>query len=279
MDCEGLIDLHSAPGVNNITTFAAIAGDLDVGRLCELYHQLRQAAPRRAGRSKRYLTGRTGVTRSGTSSNRREEHFAVALYNASRAGAAFSLPDDRPLSIIDYQTPLKACQSDKGFGKIDLFGAVDGSIPCVIELKVKGAKGSLGDTPLRALLEAFTYCAVVEANADDIRSEAAKEYDMELTEARPALVVMAPAGYWSGYLSHPKAGQWLSALRDLVAGIADAMHMEVHLLALLDAGFEMGLAGKPARLTGDCRAVSVDELVGGSGQTECPGSGGEVRSS
>lgn len=181
------------------------------------------------------------MTSSGSSSNRKEEHLAVALYNASRAGAAFALPDERPLSVIDYQTPLKARQSDQGVGKIDLFGVVDGCVPCVIELKVKGT---------------------------DIRSEVAEQHGMELTESRPALVVMAPTDYWSGHPRHPKAGEWISAISHLTAGIADTKHLEVHLLALLDAGFEMGLAGKRARLTGDCRVVSIDALMAGPGETD-----------
>ncbi len=270
MDVERLIDLHSAPGVNNITAFAATARTLDLGRICDLYDELRRAAPRRHSRGKRYLVGRTGVPNSGEQSNRREEHFAIALYRKSCAGAAFAMPDGRPLSIIDYQTPLKARLSDQGLGKIDLFGVVDGCVPCVIELKVEGTKASLGDTPLRALLEALAYCAVVEANVDDIRSEAAEQYGIALTEARPALVVMAPAEYWTGYLGHPKAGEWISAIRDLAAGITDAMHLEVHLLALLDAGFEMGLEGKPPRLTGDPRVVSLAELAADAGQPDSP---------
>jgi hypothetical protein len=150
-------------------------------------------------------------------------------------------------------------------GKLDLFGAVDDCVPCVIELKVKGSGRSRGDTPLRALLEAFAYCAVVEANAGDIRSEAAEQHGLELTEARPALVVMAPADYWVGYLQHRKAGEWVSAIRDLVAGMAETMQLEVHLLALLDAGFEMGFEGKRARLTGDCRVVSIDGIEADTG--------------
>ena len=41
-----------------------------------------RVAPRRHDRGKRYLQGRTGTTSSGASSNRREEHLAVALCNA-----------------------------------------------------------------------------------------------------------------------------------------------------------------------------------------------------
>ena len=91
MDAEGLIDLYNAPAVNRIAEFAAVARDLDVRQLGRWYEDLVRAAPRRHERGKRYLAGRTGVTSSGPSSNRREEHLAVALYNASRAGAGFAV--------------------------------------------------------------------------------------------------------------------------------------------------------------------------------------------
>ena len=48
------------------------------------------------------------------------------------------------------------------------FAVLDGNLPCVMELKKSGR-----DTPLWALLEGLTYCAIVEANADDIASEVA----------------------------------------------------------------------------------------------------------
>ena len=187
-----------------------------------------------------------------------QDHLAVALCNASRGGVAFALPDRRPLAIIDYQMPLKARQGDLGVGKVDLFAVVDGRLPCVIELKA-ARETTRGDTPLRALLEGLAYCAIVEANAADIASEVAEQH--ALSASRPALVVMAPDNYWAGYLDHPAAGRWLHAVRDLVSGLRDTLGLEAYLLALLDARFEMGLSGQPARLIGRCRMVSVDEWL------------------
>ena len=147
MRAEGLIDLHNDPAVNRITEFAAIARTLtsDVGMLVHCYENLVRVAPRRRMQGKRYLHGRTGTTSSGSSSTQREQHLAVALYNASRGGAAFALPDRRPLAIIDYQMPLKARQDDLGVGKVDLFAVLDGRLPCVVELKVAGEK-TCGDS-------------------------------------------------------------------------------------------------------------------------------------
>ena len=260
MRADGLIGLHNNPAVNRMVEFAEVANTLasDVGMLAHSYEHLVRVAPRRHDRGKRYVHGRTGTTSSGASSNRREEHLAVALCNASRGGVAFALPDRRPLAIIDYQMPLKARQGDLGVGKVDLFAVVDGRLPCVIELKA-ARETTRGDTPLRALLEGLAYCAIVEANAADIASEVAEQH--ALSASRPALVVMAPDNYWAGYLDHPAAGRWLHAVRDLVSGLRDTLGLEAYLLALLDARFEMGLSGQPARLIGRCRMVSVDEWL------------------
>ena len=156
MRAEGLIDLHNNCAVNRIVEFAEVAGNLasNVGMLVHYYENLVRAAPRRHDRGKRYLHGRTGTTRSGASSNRREEHLAVALYNASRGGVAFALPDQRPLTIIDYQMPLKARQDDRGIGKVDLFAVVDGRLPLGsahirVEIQHKGGP-SLGVSPERS---------------------------------------------------------------------------------------------------------------------------------
>ena len=55
-------------------------------------------------------------------------------------------------------------------------------------------------------------------------------------------------------------------VRDLVTGLRDMLKLEVQLIALLDAAFEMGLSGQPARLAGDCRMVSVDTLLAENGR-------------
>ena len=271
MRAAGLIDLHNDRAVNRIVEFAEVAAALasDVGSLALRYEDLVRVAPRRHDRGKRYLHGRTGITSSGSSSNRGEEHLAVALYNASRGSEACSLPDQSQLEIIDYQMPLKARRDDRGIGKVDLFAIVDGRLPCVVELKV-ARESARGDTPLRALLEGLAYCAIIEANAADIASEVADQHP--LAPSRPTLIVMAPDDYWTGYLDHPRAGRWFSAVRALAAGLRDTLGLEIYLLALLDASFEMGLGGQPARLIGSCQLVSVDELLvsGSRGLTQVP---------
>ena len=185
----------------------------------------------------------------------------MALRNAFHTPPPLPLPDGRMLQILDYQTPLKARRDDKGIGKIDLFGCIDRAMPCVIELKVPETGGGYADTPLRAFLEAFAYYAIVEANSSDISAEAAISFDMQLAQGRHALCVMAPDSYWLAWLEHARAGAWWPQLEKLASDIEAILGLESHFVALQDASFEMGLGGKPPRLTGACRALSVSSLV------------------
>lgn len=256
-----LIDLYNEPAANRIAGFLAFAEGLDAQEIASGYSELLRDAPRRHERGRRYFGGRTGATRSETPSNRREEHLAVALYNASRGGADFALPDGRGLAFIDYQTPLKARRDDRGVGKIDLFGVIDGSQPCVAELKVSRQTGGLADTPLRAFLEGLAYCAIVEANGEAFAAEAQELFGYRLAVRRPALMVVAPDDYWLGYLNHPRAGEWLPTLDRLARKLESRLHISTHFVALVDAGFRMGLGGEAPRLTGNCRLVAVAELA------------------
>lgn len=181
---------------------------------------------------------------------------------ASQSGAPMVLPTGRTLDILDYQTPLKARRSDKGVGKVDLFGLVDDCRLTVIELKVRPTNNGYGDTPLRAYLEALAYCAIVEANASDIASEASTRFGRSIEDRPPALVVMAPRDYWVGYAEHPKAGEWWTNLKALVSEIDNLLRLETHFLALRNATFQMGSKGQNPLLTGDCSLVGVGELIG-----------------
>jgi hypothetical protein len=252
--------LYSTPEVNRITDFADTTARLSVEELVAQYIDLRDSAPSRHHRKKRYFEGRPGITGSGQPSNRREEHLAVALRNAFTKDRPIQLDNGQALTLLDYQTPLKARRDDKGIGKVDLFGAIDGTLPCVIELKVPTTHGGVSDTPLRAFLEALAYCAVIEANSADISAEAEASFGMQLTQGRPALCVMAPDSYWLAYLEHPKAGAWWPQLKKLASELEATLGLESHFVALQDADFEMGLAGKPPRLTGACRPISVSSL-------------------
>ena len=258
---HSLVTLYSAAEVNRISGFGAAMARLGARELADLYTDLCASAPRRHRREMRYFEGRSGTTSSGEQSNRREEHLAVALRNAFSGSRSLVLMPGRTLTLLDYQTPMKERRNDKGIGKLDLFGVIAGTLPCVVELKVPKADGGCSDTPLRAFLEALAYCAIIEANRDDIMAEAEATFHIQLTGDRPALCVMAPERYWQAYLEHPKSVGWWPALGKLAKDLAATLGLEAHFVALKDAGLEMGLAGNPPRLTGECQPVSVASLV------------------
>jgi len=117
-----LLELYKSVEVNRITTFCDVTAQLDPGNLATAYARARDSAPRRHDRNKRYFVDHSGQTNRSENSNRREEHLALALWGASQSGSPMVLPTGETLGIVDYQTPLKARQSDKGVGKVDLFG-------------------------------------------------------------------------------------------------------------------------------------------------------------
>ena len=256
-----LIELFKERTVNHISNFADSAGCLDILKLERCYMELFKEAPRRAGRGLDYFVeGHNGITSSGSYSNRTEEHLAVALFNATKNGKDFSLADGQKLSFLDYQFPLKARQGDKGIGKVDLFCSIGDSIPAVAELKVPGKNGQLGDTPLKALLEGLAYCAIVEANIENIAREAKTLFNINLKTGKPDLIVIAPHDYWLNYLKKNAAGDWVTTLSKLVENIKNRLKITTHFLSLRNCKFEMGLNGKPAELKGNCRIEPVQAL-------------------
>jgi len=116
MPTYDLIDLYSEPEVNRVSGFAEAARKLDMDALCNAYSYLVQHAPKRRLTKKSYFqTNHKGLPSGEGVSNRREEHLALALFNQSRQ---FDFPGGRDLEIIDYQTPLKSRQGDKGVEKM-----------------------------------------------------------------------------------------------------------------------------------------------------------------
>lgn len=85
-------------------------------------------------------------------SNRKEERYAIELFNWSQSGKVFNHLG----KIIDYQVPLKNRASDTGLGKIDLISLLEDSF-FLIEFKVKENK----ETLLRCVLEIATYYQVL----------------------------------------------------------------------------------------------------------------------
>jgi hypothetical protein len=257
-----LLKLYKDREVKRITTFAEVAGQLDPAYLVAAYDRARDSAPRRHDHNKTYFVDHSGPTNRAENSNRREEHLALALWGASQTDDPTMLPTGATLEILDYQTPLKAQRKDKGVGKVDLFGLIDGCRSTVIELKVRPTTSGYGDTPLHAYLEALAYCAIVEANASEIANEASTRLSKSIDDRPPGLIVLAPQDYWEGYLAHPKTGEWWSTLSKLATEIDKLLNLETHFLSLRDTAFRMGTKGQDPQLIGRYSVFSVNELTG-----------------
>lgn len=261
-----LIDLYNQAEINNITQFLSAAQKLDGAWLAQQYGALKMSAPRRAQSGLSYFPHgcRHGLPSGKRPSNRREEHLAMALYNSSQGGADFRLPNGQVLHLIDYQTPFKAKQSDRGVGKIDLLGVLDQNTATVIELKIDGENKRLGDTPLRAFLEGLAYCAMFDANVEDIVAEANSKLNQSLQQQRPVLIVVAPDTYWLNYLQHGRAGDWLPELNRLASDIRGRLNIESHFIALKNVDFSMGHAERQPKLNGTAQLISLSDLALGN---------------
>jgi len=256
-----LIKLYKRKEINQISRFFDVANNLNIDEVCGEYRKLRdEEAPERL--NPYFIDTHTGVPSSGRASNRREEHLAMAIFNASHDGKLFTLPNGRNIKFIDYQTPLKAKRSDKGIGKVDIFGVIDENLPSVIELKIEGQGRRSGDTPLRALLEGLAYCAIIEKNISKIRKEALSKFDLDLLAIAPVLIIMAPEEYWKRFLQKRSAGAWLPVLNNIIELLSSELYLDIHMVSIKGSEFEMGLDEKSPVLHGDCVFVSIEAITG-----------------
>jgi hypothetical protein len=182
---DGLLQRHDAGPITQVSGYVDACYSLNLDTIRTEYRQRVADAP---NRTQGYIvehdiSGRTD------GSNRLEELLAHRMFLEQ---TALLIPDWPPMRIVDFQTPLKAKQTDE-YGKIDLLAAGEGL--CVVELKVLRNDGT-GDTPLNALLEAVGYCAVVEANRARIIEELTATGHRVTSDDLYALV-LAPDDYWA----------------------------------------------------------------------------------
>ncbi len=230
-----LLHLDKHPNVNKITTFTHEANRIDPEELAAEYSEVRRLAPQRhkIDPKKLYLVDHKGSDKPPYTIPCSEKHCAFNLWKAARSGKLMELPSGEVLEILDYETPLTARQSE-GVGEIDLFGSIDDRLMAVIELKILRKTGA-ADTPLHAFLEALAYCAIVEKNASDIACEVDNMFKKAVDAGPPNLVVMAPEDYWSKFLNHPKAGEWLPILINLASEIENRTGVAAHFVRLGDS--------------------------------------------
>jgi hypothetical protein len=252
-----LIALATHPDYNAITRFGNACSELSAEDLAIGYDALMARAPRRHHFDRRYFVGHDGRPSSGAWTNRIEEHLAIALVNDR---STWTMPFGGSLDLLDYQVPLKAQRSDRGVGKIDIFGLTDTSVPVVIELKVLGK--NTADTPLRALLEALAYAAIVDANGAAFRSEISGMTGRTITSERPDLLIAAPDAYWAYWGTKAAAARWNQSCGTLAGELADQLGIEIEMLAIGNPGLEPGLDGRPPRITSDLTIETIGRWSG-----------------
>ncbi len=230
----------------NATGLADNIAKVDRESLCHEYMELIRAAPRRPDIGKKYFVGHSGVPSSGTNSNRREEHYAIALCNLGqewpRLGGGW-------FRLLDYQVPLKAQQSDSGIGKIDLVGVTDQGRLIVIELKVEASGNGRGDAPSTALMEGLRYSAIVQANLDAIAKEADARFGVKITQEPPIVLLLAPLKWWRGWLglsgrTRSVVGGWETEFAQLIQDVKLKIGITVECMALEDVDLALGQNGQ-----------------------------------
>ena len=259
MDAPYLITMAIHPDHNAAGRFRTACTKLAVSDLVAGYEELVSTAPHRHDSGRMYFVGHDGRPSTGSRSNRIEEHLAIALANDH---ARWEIPARASVDLLDYQVPLKAHRSDAGVGKIDIFGLSADGIPIVVELKVLGK--SQPDTPLRALLEAFAYAAIIEANASAITGEIGTISGRDITSERPDILVVAPADYWDYWFHKSTAQGWIDSLGSLANDLAQALHIDISLLSIGAPELELGLEGARPRILSGFRTEGVARWSGRS---------------
>jgi len=246
---------------NKTTDLAAYIAGIDVNALCLEYEKIVGSAPRRPARGKSYFVGHSGVTSSEKWSNRREEHYAIALRNLD---LEWPQPGGGGFRILDHQVPLKARQTDRGVGKIDLVGVTDRGRFMVIEVKVAPDRASgRGDTPVMALMEGLLYAAIAWANVDAIAAEAKKCFGTTIEKEPPVVQILADSAWWRGWLqmtgsTRKAAGDWEASFTHLVRAVENRLGLAIQCLALEDASLTLGLEGRRPALDRKPAAHAVE---------------------
>jgi hypothetical protein len=215
---------------------------MDVASYSQAYQGLKAQAPERA-HSRPYLGGRTGYPTTEGKTNRREEHFAIALVNGQQS---WCLPDGTQFEMLDYQVPLKGTRSDRKIGKIDIFGLTEHGRAVVVELKVIGHSGGPSDPPPVALLEGLRYAAIVEANLERMAEEVRNTFGRKMVQEKPDIVVLGEAEWWSRWLHGDTDAK--TVLEQKAGEISQAIGTGICFASVTNAQLEYGQRTKAPRL-------------------------------
>ena len=220
---------------------------INADTLANEYKMLRENAPCRPAVGKAYFVGHSGTPSSRGSSNQREKHYAMALWNLERR---WPRRDGGWQRFLDYQTPLQTKRADHGIGEIDLFGVTDRGRLIVVELKYPRI-GRPGDAPAYALMEGLRYAAIVEANLQPMAIEVRRKLGVKQVDDKtpPIVQILGPISWWRYWLKTRAAGDWGPAFARLAAAVEAQTGVTVECLAADDqAKLTLGLNGQEPSL-------------------------------
>lgn len=246
-----LVELFRSAEVNSFASSALVASALSEPELLCIFEQQQRTAPYR-GLHRCYFVGHNGKTTSGRATKRREEHLAIALWRACRQ-SGFPLPDGTMLFPVEYQLPLKSHRgkANASLGKTDLFCVESEGEPWITELKVHPVRNEGVDTPLKALLEALAYCAILDADMGNLSRESNDKKRMLLRTVsllRPNLLILAPTEYWDRCELAESHHCWREPLQALNQRIELTFRIKVRFVRMNNCRWEMTASGMP-RLT------------------------------
>lgn len=228
------------------------------------YLKLIDCAPNRADRDKRYFVDEhNGIPSGASTTNRYEEHLAMALWNLKQV---WPRDDGSQFCLLDYQVPLQARQSDRGIGKVDLIGLTTKGRLMVIELKVKPDNSDRrGETPASALFQGLRYAAIVQANQNAIAEEIESRNRIRITPQPPIVQILAPENWWQGWTelgarTRADAGYWEVAFNKLTREIEDEIGVSIECASLEGVRLTFGGGGRPPRLD---RAPTLSYIIPG----------------
>ena len=226
-----------AKPLNQTTDLVRNINRINRDELHNEYRKLIECAPRRADRGKRYFVNHNGVPSSGRNADpESEEILAMALWNERQF---WPHTDEGKFFLLDYQFPLKARQSDRGIGKVDLLGITKQGRLMVVELKKVKHHGdnNRGETPAAALLQGLRYAAIVQSNQKGIAREMEQKFNFSLSKDPPIVQVLAPEDLWRGWMelkgsTYRAAGNWEVAFGKLARDIEEQIGITIECAAL-----------------------------------------------
>ena len=221
----------------NTTDLADAINGIDMDSLCKEFEELRAAAPSRPDRDKTYFVGHERRRPPKDSGNPSEKHLAIAL---RRLKMLHARADVTQVRLLDYQFPLKAAQSDRGLGEVDLLGVTAGGRIVIVELKVR-RRDDPGDPPVHALMEGLRYAAVVQANIGAIAAEVRCLFAIDVPDRPPIVQILAPEDWWRGWCNmvprtRRAAGPWEVPFLDLATRVEARLGIAVECASLGAAG-------------------------------------------